>query len=156
EVALPVHGDAPLGGLLPEQVDDLRRRQERRRRFQVEDVDLLVLLGEERAQLAQPRGAEGQDGALLLALDQFGLAVERVDVGRLDRVAGQDDADAERDPDRGDDDDDSREEQPPSQGREGTRRLGRSHGETALYPAPRTVRISSGRASLRRSWPTCT
>ena len=32
----------------------------------------------------------------------------------------------------------------------------RAHGETALYPAPRTVLIRVGRPSLRRSWPTWT
>src|SRR5207248_7860192 len=118
-----------------------------------EEPDPLVLLREERAQPAEPRGAEREDGALLLVLDQLRLAVQAVDVRGLDGIASEDDAHGEGDPDRGDHDQPRGDEEPATERRKAPPK---PHGATALYPAPRTVRIRSGRPSLRRSWPTWT
>src|SRR5581483_3690898 len=150
QVTLALDLDRARHERLARELQPLRVGQVRRVPVEVDDPDQLVLLGEERPHVLEP--AERAQAGLLLVLDQLRLAGEAVEVRVLDGAPRQDRADAEGDPDRGDHDQDRGEEEELAKRQEPPG----PHGETALYPAPRTVRISSGRPSFRRSWPTWT
>ena len=153
EIGLSVDRDRAPGGAPRADVGEMLPLEIRRRLLQVDDLDSLLLLLEERLQSLQPREREQDVGLVLPLRDEVCLVGEVVEVGPLDGSSRQRDPDGEGDADRDHDDDDDREEETSAERREPPR----AHGAaTALYPAPRTVLIRVGRPSLRRSWPTWT
>src|SRR5204863_7910671 len=110
----------------------------------------LALRREVRLERAEP--VEREQGALaLVRREQVGLVRESAQGRPLGLASRQYRAEGEREADRDDDGEERRREQARPQ------RVEPAHGRAAaLYPAPRTVRIRSGRPSLRRSCATCT
>ena len=135
---------APGGGVRQEQVGLCRR----------EDREALLVRREEAAELvvhALPRVLAALRG------DEARLSLEGGDRVRLERASGEQGADDDRDDQRDEERARDAEEQPRAKAhaRPWPRNARKSdtvevHG-TTLYPAPRTVRISRGRPSLRRS-----
>src|SRR5205823_5475985 len=91
-----------------------------------------------------------QRALALVRREEVGLVREPAQRRPLDLPPREHGAQREREPDRDDDGEERRREQARPQ------RVEPGHGWTALYPAPRTVRIRSGRPSFRRSCATWT
>ena len=119
--------EAPGGGVRQEQVGLCRR----------EDGEALLVRREEAAELVVHALSR-----ILAALrgDEARLSLEGGHRVRLEGASGEQGADDDRDDQRDDERPRDAEKQPRA----------KLHG-TTLYPAPRTVRISRGRPSLRRS-----
>ena len=148
EVARPVDGLRPLHALLRANVGDPVAREPRRGAVEPRLDHELALALQRRPQRRKP--GERKHGLVLAGGEEIGLVCDAAQRRPLDLAARQQRAEHERQADGEDDDQDDRREQPRSQ------RVEPDHCRAALYPAPRTVRISSGRPSLRRSCATWT